>query len=269
MTTMVERMEIALPRLPEIFDGLTIAVIADLHAGLPWRRETVLRRLVEMVNALHPHVIAVLGDVVHWYQAGPHYVPILGGLRAPHGVYACLGNHEHGRRWYSQYLEPLNAPTREEWRALYDEAGLRLLVNEAVAVEQDGTRLWIGGVDDPYSRCDDLGTTVRGLPQEDCKIILAHSPDVIDDAQAHEVDLVLAGHTHGGQVRLPRLGTVHCSCHRPRERAAGLIRVDGTYLYVSRGAGEGLPIRVNCPREIPLVTLRRATVENGPGPRES
>ena len=264
---MVERVEIALPRLPEVFDGLSIAVISDLHAGFPWRGARALRSLVGLVNAERPHVVAVLGDVVHWHRAAPRYLPLLRELEAPRGVYACLGNHEHGHRWYSQYLEPLDAPTVEQWRTLYHQAGLRLLVNEAVVVEQNGARLWIGGVDDPYGRRDDLKATVGHLPREDCKILLAHSPDVADDALACQVDLILAGHTHGGQVRLPGLGPIHCSCRRPRERGAGLSAICDTYLYVSRGAGEGVPIRVNCPREVPLVTLRKATTENNPGPR--
>lgn len=266
---LVERVEISLPRLPAACDGLSIAVIADVHAGFPWRRHEVLRGLLRTVNDLRPDLIAVLGDVVHWHTGASHYVPLLSELRAELGVWACLGNHERGHVWYSKYLGQRDAPGPEEWHQHYAEAGVRLLVNESQPLQVRGERLWIGGVDDSYSGYDDLTATLAPVPRGEFALILSHSPDLMDHPRATDADLVLAGHTHGGQVKLPGLGKPHVSCRLPHQRAEGLSRLNGTYLYVSRGCGEGFPLRYDCPRELPLIILRGMDREPPEAPRRS
>ena len=132
-----------------------------------------------------------------------------------------------------------------------------LLVNEAIPLEKGGSRIWLLGVDDAYSGYDELPAVLQGVDKNDFCLAVTHSPDLIDDPRIAEVDLVLAGHTHGGQVHLPILGSLFAPCRNPRERAAGLIRTQGTIMYVTRGVGEGMPIRFRSPREMPLITLRR------------
>jgi len=131
-----------------------------------------------------------------------------------------------------------------------------LLINEARPLGDRQSRIWIIGVDDAYSRNDSLDTALVRVPEREFKLVITHSPDLVDHPAIGEVSLVLAGHTHGGQVRIPGIGAIYTSARRPRERASGLIEIGSTLLYISRGAGEGIPLRVNCPRELTLLTLR-------------
>ena len=257
--TMVAHVTIALPRLPAGFDGITVAVLSDLHAGLLRGGTTGVKRVVEEVNALQPDVIVLLGDMVHRAYRASRYLPLLSELEARDGIWATLGNHEHSFMWYSGYLGPSRRPSVEQWRRMYAEAGIELLVNEAIPLEKGGSRLWLVGVDDAYSGCDDLPAALDGVNNNEFCLAITHSPDLIDDPRIAEVDLVLAGHTHGGQICLPLLGPPLAPCRRPRERAAGLIRTRGTIMYVTRGVGEGMPIRFRSPREMPLITLRRGS----------
>ena len=260
---MVERLTVALPRLPAGFDGTTVAVISDLHAGLVRGGTSAVKRVVEEVNALQPDVIVLLGDMVHRAYRASRYLPLLSKLEARDGIWATLGNHEHSFMWYARYLGASPRLSVDEWRRMYAEAGIELLVNEAIPLEKGGSRMWLVGVDDAYSGYDDLPAALDGVNKNDFCLAITHSPDVVDDARIGEVDLVLAGHTHGGQICLPLLEPPLAPCRRPRERAAGLIRTQGTIMYVTRGVGEGMPIRFRCPREMPLITLRPAS---GPWP---
>jgi predicted MPP superfamily phosphohydrolase len=254
---MIERVTIMLPRLPAEFKAMTVAVVSDIHAGTRNTGRAAVAEVVERTNALQADVIVVLGDVVHSTANANSYLPVLSGLEAKEGVYACLGNHEHGFVWYSRYLGASRAPSADRWRALYAEAGIQLLVNEAKPLSRGQSRIWLLGVDDAYSGNHDLAAALAQTRKSDFCLALSHSPDIVDDPRVREVDLVLAGHTHGGQVRLPCVGPLFAPCRQARRRAAGLVRANGTIMYLSRGAGEALPLRVNCPREISLVSLVR------------
>jgi len=253
----VERVTLSFPNLPVGFDGTTVAVLSDLHAGVRRGGAAGIRKVVEDVNALRPDVVVLLGDMVHVGRRAARHLPHLSELRARDGIWACLGNHEHGFVWFSRYLGPSRGPSVAEWRRTYADLGVELLVNEARPLEKNGSRVWLVGVDDAYSGHDDLPAALEGTENGEFRLVITHHPDLIDDPSSSEVGLVLAGHTHGGQVHMPILGPVHVSCRKPRERARGLVHANGTTMYVTRGAGEALPIRFRCPREIPLITLRR------------
>ncbi len=253
----VERVAIPLPGLPVEFNGMTVAVVSDIHAGTRNTDRATVARVVARTNALQADVIVVLGDVIHSAANANLYLPVLAGLEAKDGVYACLGNHEHGFVWYSRYLGAYRSPSADRWRALYAEAGIQLLVNEAKPLPRGQSRIWLLGVDDAYSGNDDLGAALAQANTSELCLALSHSPDIVDDPQVRNVDLVLAGHTHGGQVKLPRVGPLFAPCRQSRRRAAGLVRTGGTTMYVTRGAGEAFPLRINCPREISLVSLVR------------
>jgi predicted MPP superfamily phosphohydrolase len=225
---MIRRVAISLTRLPSAFDGTTVAAIADLHLRRG-RPTAAVEQLVEAVNARRPELVVLLGDLLHRARGSAEPLAPLAGLQAPLGVYACLGNHEHGFMWYSRYLKP-SAPSVEEWRARLAELGITLLHNEAAAL--------------------------RGVPEDEFRLAITHSPDLLDDPNAAHLDLLLAGHTHGGQVRVPGIGALWAPCRRPRRRASGLLHIGPALAYVSRGVGEGLPLRLFCPRELPLITLR-------------
>jgi predicted MPP superfamily phosphohydrolase len=245
---------ISLPRLPAAFDGLTVAVIADLHLHRG-RRPMTVARLVSAVNARRPELIVLPGDLLHRARGSVERLRPLAGLQAPLGVYACLGNHEHGFMWYSRCLKP-SAPSVEEWRARLAALGIVLLHNEAHSIARGEERLWLVGVGDAYCQRDDLAAALRAVPEGEFRLAITHSPDLLDDPRAAHLDLLLAGHTHGGQIRLPGIGPLWAPCRRPRARASGLLHAGPTLAYVSRGVGEGLPLRLFCPRELPLITLR-------------
>lgn len=256
MSIVVERVEIALPRLPPAFDRLTIAVASDLHGRLFRGSKAAAVRLVGTINDLQPDLALLLGDMVHNPNHGPAFLPLLTGLRAGSGAYAALGNHEHAFVWYNRYLGEGRHPSNEEWRRIYAGAGIELLVNEPRPLARGGVRIWLVGVDDPFSGHHDLDAALAEIPTGECSIAFTHSPDLLDYPRAGELDLLLAGHTHGGQVCLPRVGALYAPCRRPRQRAAGLLQGERTRVYVTRGLGEGFPLRLVCPRELTLMTLR-------------
>jgi predicted MPP superfamily phosphohydrolase len=255
MSSLVERVAIALPGLPPEFDGMTLAVVADIHAGSRSSPLAVVKEVVETTNSLQADVILLLGDLVHASAHASSYLSVLSEFEAKEGVWACLGNHEHGFVWYSRYLGASRAPSVDRWRDLYATAGIQLLANEARPLLKGRSRIWLVGVDDAYSGHDDLAAALAQARTDEFCLAVTHSPDLADHPRVREVDLVLAGHTHGGQIRLPFMGPVFAPCRRFRRRASGLVSVNGTAMYVTRGAGEALPIRLNCPREIPLLTL--------------
>ena len=256
VSMIVERPHISLPRLRAQFAGTTVAIIADLHGGASAIPQDHLPRAVEIVRGLNADLIVLLGDMVHAPKFARQHVQLLAGLEAPLGVWACLGNHEHGMVWYNRRGgRPWPGPTIEEWRVILAEVGIGLLVNEARPLLRDGARMWIAGVDDAYSLKDDLAAALREVPPGECCLAITHSPDVVDDPRISDVDLILAGHTHGGQIRWPLIGPLCAPCRKPRERWAGFTKTPGGHLYVSRGAGEGLPLRIRCPREVTLLTL--------------
>lgn len=255
---MISRLHITMPRLPAAFDGLTVAVVSDVHAGRRIGGARGVAEIVRQVNEESPDLVLLLGDMIHRCKGARRQLAALAGLRGRYGVFATLGNHEHGFVWLSRHVRITHGPPVEEWRTAYRDLGYELLVNEARALTRGEARIWLVGVDDAYSGNDDLAAALRGVPADEFRLVMTHHPDLIDDPAARSVDLILAGHTHGGQVHIPVIGPVHVSCREPHERAAGLVRAHGTLMYVTRGAGEGLPLRIGCPREIPVITLRCA-----------
>jgi len=256
--TIVERVTISLPRLPAEFDGTTVAVVSDIHAGPGRARTARARRTVEIVKSLTPDIIVLPGDTVHAVRDVDACLSALSELTAPYGIWASLGNHEHGFVWFSKYIGTAPELSVDEWRQVYGGVGIGLLVNEARSIERNGARIWLLGVDDAYSGRDDLAATLDAVETDAFRLAITHSPDLLDDPRIGELDLVLAGHTHGGQVRIPGLGPLWAPCRRPRDRSGGLIRANGTLMYVTRGAGEGTPLRLFCPREVTLITLTTA-----------
>jgi len=258
---LVHRVSIDLPRLPHSFSGMTVAVVADLHCR---RRGTdFAARIAQQVNELRADLVVLLGDMVHRPMDGPVVLPSLSGLRARHGVWACLGNHEYGFVWLSRYVGRRRHPSVDEWRRAYSDAGVHLLANEAVALSEGAEHIWLAGVDDAYSGRADLTSALDGVGQGECVLAITHSPDIMDADGVQAIDLVLAGHTHGGQIRLPGIGPIWAPCRRPRKRAGGLVTGEQTRLFVTQGVGEGIPIRIGCPREIVLAELVRPRVESG------
>jgi predicted MPP superfamily phosphohydrolase len=244
--------------LPAPLDGYRIAVLADLHHW-PWIARGHVARAVRIANDAAPDLTVLLGDFSVSFQhsfsdlsawlydrALVQLTPPLRALRARDGVLAVLGNHDH----YAGV---------ERTVAWLPTIGARLLRNSGTVVERDGALLVVGGVDDWFEGTVDPWGGCRGLPEDAPTIVLSHVPDGVLalDAQ-RRVDLVLAGHTHGGQVVLPGYGApVTMSRVATRANPAGWVPNARAPLFVSRGVGVQTPGRVFAPPEVVIVRLVR------------
>jgi hypothetical protein len=224
---------------------LRIAQLTDLHHSLFTPLEEI-QRAVHLTNHLRPDVVALTGDYV---TLSPAYIwPVaraLGKLRARLGVFAILGNHD------------FRVDPEEITRALRAQR-IHVLRNAHCALRSRSGNLWVAGVDDLWWEAADIRAALRSIPARDPKILLCHNPLGIHMAAAHGIDLMLSGHTHGGQVRLPMFGSVYGRSKLGERFVEGWNRLDGTQIYVSRGIGKVLvPVRFGCPSEIALLRLRR------------
>jgi len=240
----VTRTRIHLRSLPGPLEGLRIALLSDLHAG-EGTPMWVIRRASELVMREAPDLIAITGDLIADDADSFHSVlDALGGLSAPLGVYAVPGNHDH-------------TVGIDKWRQeIGEHPVIRNLTNMAVMRDVAGARLCIAGVDDLSSG----DPTLNELPppdRRDITVLLAHDPDQAERAKRayDRVDLVLSGHTHGGQIRLPLVGALR----NPSEGnlyEEGLRRRPWTQVYVSRGVGTiHLPARFLCRPEVAILEL--------------
>ena len=168
---------------------------------------------------------------------------VLGAVRARHGVFGILGNHDC-------------ADIAVELEGM----GVRMLVNESVPVGPPESPLWVIGVDDShYFGCDDLPEALRGVSREGLRLLLAHSPELYREAAAAGIDLCLSGHTHAGQIRLPGIGALMQMADCPRKFAFGHWRHEGMQGYTTSGVGCSLlPVRFGCPPEIVMIELAKA-----------
>ena len=239
----VERRAIGLRRLPRELDGLRIVHLSDIHHS-PFTGSEQIERAIETANSLEPDIIALTGDYV---SHDPGYAApcaeLLGRLRARHGVYAVLGNHDH---WTDASLIT----------DLFRAEGIKMLVNEGMRFELGGAAFWLAGVDDTMVGLEDLPLALAGSQADEMKLLLAHNPIILRRAARAGVDLVLSGHTHGGQVNWR---SERSASGRPRRRILrGLGRRGHTQIYVTRGLGTVvLPIRYGCPPEVSLLELRK------------
>ena len=238
----VERQEIFLRRLPPSLDGFRIVHLSDLHYG-PLVEPRHLERAIAIANDLKPDLICLTGDYISQERAyAAPCAEIVGRLRARYGVYAILGNHDH---WTDAKLIT----------DLFRAEGVSMLINEGTRIDARGESFWLAGVDDTMVGLEDLPLALAGSRDQEFRLLLAHNPIILRRAARAEVDLVLSGHTHGGQVTLRpeknRSG-------KPRRRMLrGLGRRANTQIYVTRGLGTVvLPIRYGCPPEVSLLELR-------------
>jgi uncharacterized protein len=243
----VERRAVHLRRLPRQLDGLRVVQLSDIHHS-PFTGRDQIERAVATANSLDADLIALTGDYVsHEREYAAPCAEMLGRLRARCGVFAVLGNHDH---WVDASLIT----------DLFRAEGINVLVNEGMRFEHParaGAHFWLAGVDDTMVGMEDLSLALAGSSRDEMKLVLAHNPLVLRRAAREGVDLVLAGHTHGGQVTWRSEAS---PSGRPRRRLLrGLGRQGDTQIYVSRGLGTVvLPVRYGCPPEITLLELRRA-----------
>ena len=241
-------------RLPPAFEGFRFVQISDIHLE-EFAEDYFLRRVVDHINRLAPDLVLITGDYVSRgplptrfaLAAASRCGELLDNLTCPLR-FGVLGNHD-------------GAVGARDVRARLEGNGTPLLVNEHVAIERGGDRIWLAGTDEASESEPNLDLAIPEHPDAPV-ILMAHEPDFVDHVLTHKraplIDLMLSGHTHGGQVRIPGL--------RPLSLPPlGKIYPEGHYLlndlqlYVNRGIGTvGLPLRLNCPPEITVATLRRA-----------
>ena len=244
----VTRLSVVVAGLAAPFDGYRIAQISDIHLDNDWMDRARLTDLVRNVNGLAPDLITITGDFVTG-GALDGLVPVLrdelGRLRAPDGVAAVLGNHDH---W--------SGPDR--LRGMLRDVGITELPNAVIRIARGDATLQVGGVDDHWVGADRLDLVLERLAPDAPAILLAHEPDFVDySAATGRFALQLSGHSHGGQISLPLLGPPllpPLSRRYPR----GRYRVGAMVQYTNRGVGMLRPYgRLNCRPEITLVTCIR------------
>lgn len=243
----ISRRDVPLAKLPAGMEGLTIAHVSDVHWG-PFVDAGFIERSLERVNALRPDVVLLTGDYIDRRASEIEPVArVLGRLRAPLGVWAVLGGHD------VRGSERLS-------RVAFRENGIRLLLNDAAPLVPGPMPLWVAGVRDNseyYLHC--LESALAPVPPGARTILLAHSPDIACDAAERGVDLVLSGHTHGGQICLPFFGPLITESEYWRRFARGLNRAGSTWVHTSRGLGVvRLRARFFCRPEVTLLRLVRA-----------
>jgi len=266
-------MEVKLAGLSASLDGFTIAQLSDLHLG-PYVKVEQIRKAVALTDGLSPDLIVLTGDYVYGSaDYSEACAQELAALKTTHGVYAVLGNHDH---WTDAELVTDNLR----------EVGITVLDNDHQAIQVGEARLWLIGIDSRgitasggwisnLSRSDlralwrkeydSLQGILEALPAKERRILLVHNPDFVETMPLEPIDLILSGHTHGGQVRLPILGTPLLPSAYGHKYAQGLVRSDRTPVYVNRGIGLiPPPVRFLCRPEVTLIRLLRT-----PGPPQA
>lgn len=242
----VDRVPIRLKNLHPALEGFTMLQMTDLHL-YPLTQPSLIEKSVVMANSLNPDLVVMTGDYV-WQvlDAIDELAPILSGLNARYGVYSSLGNHDY---W-------LDA---EVITATMEAAGLPVLVNQGLTIQQGGGSFYLAGLDDGWSGNPDLDATLEGARPGDPVILLCHEPDLADlFSKDGRVDLQLSGHTHGGQIRIPGIGALILP-YLGRKYDFGMYKIKDMLLYTNRGIGViSEPVRYNCPPEITQFVFQSA-----------
>lgn len=239
---------VTLTRWPSSLSGLKVAVLSDLHVGSAFIDERKVRTIVDRTNQLQPDLIVILGDYITGNGRTSHrvepevFAPILKDLHAPLGVYSVLGNHDW---WYNS----------EKVRRALEANHIQVLENESLVLVVRGTPLWLVGLADLWTRPQQIDETLARVPEDVAVIALTHNPDIFPNVPPR-VNLLLAGHTHGGQVRFPLIGSVVESSRYGERYELGHVVENGHDLFVTTGIGTSIvPVRFGVPPEIVLLVI--------------
>jgi len=245
----VREQTIEIDNWPRALDGLKIAVISDIHTGGSFINDKKLHQIVERTNQLHPELIVILGDYMSsngWTsrRVEPEvFGAVLKDFTAPFGTYSVLGNHDV---WYNA----------GKVRAVLEHNGIKVLDNEVLQIEARGVPLWLVGLADLWTSSQMIEQTVAQVPEGQTMIALTHNPDIFPNVP-QRVPLLLAGHTHGGQVRFPFIGSVVQSSDFGQRYERGHVFENHHHLFVTTGIGTSIvPVRFGVTPEIVLLTLK-------------
>lgn len=239
-----------LPNWPKECSGLRVAVVADLHAGSPHIDLAKVDRVVQMVDESDADIVLLAGDYVIQAVAGGHYIPI--SAIAPHlqimtthkPVYAVLGNHD----WWRGGVASSKALRK---------AGIVVLEDQATEIRHGACHFWLAGISDYKTAPHNIGKALAGIPPDAAILALTHEPIIFAQVPAR-VALMVAGHTHGGQIRLP-FGWLFGPMRSTQWNARGHIIEKGRHLFVSTGIGTShIGLRIGVPPEVSVLTLRSA-----------
>lgn len=256
--------EMLIPDLPPEFNGFRIAFISDIHSGIFLDKETMMK-YAAVVNALKADCIVLPGDFINSMDSEIYpFAEAFSALHAPHGVFGVTGNHDH--------FANAELVCRES-----EQAGIKMLRNEHVMLERNGARIALLGIDDPYvgrneplryvqtGKSESIEAMLKGVPDGTKKILLCHRPYPFEEFAQIGMDVMLSGHTHGGQIVLGEFGGLSLSfaslaskyVHGRYVAAGNATGNPRSQMYVSRGIGTvGLPLRINCPPEVTTIVLR-------------
>ncbi len=243
LSPQLREVRLSYPNLPPALDGFRVLHLSDFHIdGVDGLAETVAPLLAKV----QADICVFTGDYRFedrgpCEQVYPRMRKLVSAISAKHGVWGILGNHDSSEIAYG--LEAL---------------GVRMLVNESVEINHGGGSFWLAGVDDPfdYHRAD-LKLALKGVPGNAFKILLAHAPEVYQEAANRGIDLYLTGHTHAGQIRLPFIGSIKHNSHCPKEFSYGLWQHSKMRGYTTSGIGcSSVPVRFHCAPEIVVFELK-------------
>jgi predicted MPP superfamily phosphohydrolase len=232
--------------------SLRVAVLTDLHVGSPFNGIAKLHTIVDSTNAAHPDIICILGDLVIQGVLGGRFVPPeaiaaeLARLRAPVGIVAVLGNHDG---WFDH----------DRVQHAVETIGIRVVEDTAIRLSTPAGLLWVAGISDFWTGRHDLSAALAAVTDAGVPVLLlTHNPDVFPMVP-DRVTLTLAGHTHGGQVRLPFAGALIVPSQFGQRFAAGHVVEGGRHLFVATGTGTSiLPVRFRVPPTVTILTLGHA-----------
>ncbi|MGH9326842.1 MAG: metallophosphoesterase [Terriglobia bacterium] len=242
LAPIIRRVRFGFNDLPKSFDGFRILHLSDLHID---GMEGLAEVIAERISGLEADLCVMTGDYRFKARGPCHDVyprlrTVLSSIEARHGVVAILGNHDDS-----------------EIAVELEKLGVRMLINEGVSLSMGSDCLGMLGVDDLHRYgCDDLAAALASVPADAFKILLAHSPELWQQAAAADIRLYLCGHTHAGQMCLPGVGALVMNARCPRPYTDGRWRHGVMLGYTSAGAGCSLlPLRYNCPPEITVIEL--------------
>ena len=245
----VRQQTIQIDNWPKELSGLRIAVIGDVHTGGPFINDQKLKRIVELTNQQNPDLIVLLGDYMspnswHSHRVEPEVTAAaLKELRAPLGVYTILGNHDW---WYNG----------EKCRRAFEQNDIKVLEEEVAEIKWKDKSFWLAGLADLMTRRQHVEETIAKAPPGSTIIALAHNPDIFPRLP-QTVPLLLAAHTHGGQVNIPLIGTPIVPSRFGSKYTAGLVFENGHQMFVTTGIGTSiLPVRFRVPPEIVILTVK-------------
>jgi uncharacterized protein len=240
--------EVDVEHLPAAFDGYRIAFLTDLHVAGMMRRP-LYRTCIEKINSSSVDLLLFGGDFVSFARDIPLMAELMTkDVRVRDGSYAVLGNHDY---WADA----------DGVVAALTSRGVRFVVNRNIAIRRGEEKIHLVGIDEVYRGRPDMVAAFADVPQDAARIGLSHHPDIIDLLGDRRLDLLLCGHTHGGQIRFPYFGPVIVPSVHEGDYASGFFRERRLLMYVSRGVGAIPPVRILCRPELPIFTLRRPRID--------